>query len=173
MTAISRCDPCDNSTLRFVCPRSTRERDGIAAKLLRCGIASEALRRNMSGGRTVPTKRLFKENAPFIFFILMGSFARTHFSRTLLPWPILCYWGQILHARFSNTSFGRTLPGSNYGGLLPEQTYVATLRPSQHATLLLSKPAPLSLSLQFRPRWPATRIGFGLPARSRKKIGKI
>ena len=32
---------------QFVCPRSTRETDGIAAKLLRCGIASEALRRNM------------------------------------------------------------------------------------------------------------------------------
>ena len=47
MRAISRCDPCDNFTLRFVCPRSTGERDGIAAKLLRCGIASEALRRNM------------------------------------------------------------------------------------------------------------------------------
>ena len=30
-----------------MCPRSTGETDGIAAKLLRCGIASEALRRNM------------------------------------------------------------------------------------------------------------------------------
>ena len=28
-------------------PRESRERDGIAAKLLQCGIASEALRRNM------------------------------------------------------------------------------------------------------------------------------
>ena len=33
--------------VRFVFPRCTREMDGIAAKLLRCGIASEALRRNM------------------------------------------------------------------------------------------------------------------------------
>ena len=33
--------------LRFVRPRCTRETDGIAVKLLRCGIASEALRRNM------------------------------------------------------------------------------------------------------------------------------
>ena len=62
------------------------------------------------GGRTVPTKRLFKENAPLIFFILMGPFARTLFSRTLLPWPILCYSVQILHAKVlehlvsSNTS---------------------------------------------------------------------
>ena len=39
----------------------------------------------LSGGRTVPTKTLFKENAPFISFILMGPFARTLFSRTLLP----------------------------------------------------------------------------------------
>ena len=30
-----------------MCPRNTRETDGIAAKLLRCGIAGEALRRNM------------------------------------------------------------------------------------------------------------------------------
>ena len=30
-----------------MCPRSTRETDGIVAKLLWCGIASEALRRNM------------------------------------------------------------------------------------------------------------------------------
>ena len=53
----------------------------------------------------------------------MGSFARTLFSRTLLPWPVLCYSGQILHARFSNTSFARTLLGSNFGGLLLEQTF--------------------------------------------------
>ena len=56
MGAISRCDLCDKLTLRFVCPRSTRETDGIAAKLLRCGIASEALRRNM---------RLCRQNHPF------------------------------------------------------------------------------------------------------------
>ena len=73
--------------------------------------------------RAVPTKGLFKENAPFIFLIWMGSFARTLFSRTLLPWPVLCYSGEILHARFSNTSFGRTLLGSNFWGLLLEQTF--------------------------------------------------
>ena len=44
--AISRCDPCANGTLWFVCPKSTTETD-IVAKLLWCGIASEALRRNM------------------------------------------------------------------------------------------------------------------------------
>ena len=43
---------CDNLTPRFVCPRSTRERDGIAAKLLRCGITSEALRRNIGSALT-------------------------------------------------------------------------------------------------------------------------
>ena len=53
----------------------------------------------------------------------MGSFARTLFSRTLLPWPVLCYSGEIPHARFSNTSFGRTLLGSNFGGRLLEQTF--------------------------------------------------
>ena len=51
--AISHCDSCDKKMLRFVCPSCTRDTGGIAAKLLRCGIASEALRRNMplsSGG---------------------------------------------------------------------------------------------------------------------------
>ena len=44
---LSHCDSCDKKTLRFVCPSCTRDTDGIAAKLLRCGIASEAQRRNM------------------------------------------------------------------------------------------------------------------------------
>ena len=36
-----------------------------------------------SGGRTVPTKRLFKENAPFIFFIFNGVVcSNTLFSNT-------------------------------------------------------------------------------------------
>ena len=87
-----------------------------------------------SGGRTVPTKRLFKENAPFIFFILVGPFARTLFSRTLLPWPILCYSGQILHARFSNTSFGRTLLGSDFGASCSNKHFVDTLRPSHQGS---------------------------------------
>ena len=47
MRAMSRCDSCDKKTLRFVCPSCTRDMEGIAAKLWRCGIASEALRRNM------------------------------------------------------------------------------------------------------------------------------
>ena len=44
------------------------------------------------------------------FFISMGPFARTLFSRTLLPWRILYYSGQIIHAKvlehlvWSNTS---------------------------------------------------------------------
>ena len=47
---------------------------------------SEFLRKKytVSGGRAVPTKRLFKENAPFHSFVLMGLFARTLFSQTLL-----------------------------------------------------------------------------------------
>ena len=38
----------------------------------------------ISGGRTVPTTRLFKENCPFIWFFRMGPFARKLFSRTPL-----------------------------------------------------------------------------------------
>ena len=37
---------CNTETLWFMCPRCTWETDGIAAKLLRCGMASEALGRN-------------------------------------------------------------------------------------------------------------------------------
>ena len=89
------------------------------------GLASG--RTQHSGGRTIPTKRLFKENAPLIFFILMGPFARTLFSRTLLPWPILCYSGQILHVKvlehlvLSNTS------GFQFLGPLARTHFLSTL----------------------------------------------
>ena len=56
--------------------------------------------------------------------VCSNTLSRRHFC--LEPWPVLCYSGQTLHAevqRFSNTSFGRTLPGSNFGGLLLEQTF--------------------------------------------------
>ena len=46
MRAISRCDARDTDMLPFMCPRCIRETDGIVAKLVRYGIASEALRRN-------------------------------------------------------------------------------------------------------------------------------
>ena len=45
------------------------------------------------------------------------------FSRTLPSRPILRLSGQILHPNFSNTSFGRTLLGSSFWGLLLEQTF--------------------------------------------------
>ena len=41
-----------------MCPRSAGETDGIAAKRLRCGIASEALRRNMPLSRGFPGTRV-------------------------------------------------------------------------------------------------------------------
>ena len=68
-------------------------------------------------------QRVVQGKCPLHFLIWMGSIARTLFSRTLLPWPAVCYSGEILHARFSNTSFGRTLLGSNFGGRLLEQTF--------------------------------------------------
>ena len=40
--------------------------------------------------------------------------------------------GKLYMQRLSNTSFGRTLLVSNFGGLLLEQTFVGTLRPSQN-----------------------------------------
>ena len=44
-------------------------------------------------------KKVVQGKCPLHFFILIGPFARTLFSRTLLPWPFLCYSGQILHAK--------------------------------------------------------------------------
>ena len=46
-----------------MCPRSTRETDGIAAKLLRCGIASEALRQNLPLRHWYEVKRISVELA--------------------------------------------------------------------------------------------------------------
>ena len=51
---------CDNETLRFVYPRSTRETHGIAAELFRWWIASEAPRRNMSLRSQSPWGRVQK-----------------------------------------------------------------------------------------------------------------
>ena len=36
----------------------------------------------VTGGRTAPARRLFKEVAPFIWFVSVGSSARTRFSQT-------------------------------------------------------------------------------------------
>ena len=79
-------DSCDKKTLRFVCPSCTRDTDGIAAKLLRCGIASEALRRNMQLSPK-PVLKLFSDlcscSFPFsgggrnLYFSCVGPEART------------------------------------------------------------------------------------------------
>ena len=71
-----------------------------------------------SGSRTAPTKRLFKENAPFILFFWMGLFARTLFSRTLLSWPILCHSGQILHSKVLDHPVWSNASGFRFWGPL-------------------------------------------------------
>ena len=90
--AISRCDSCDKKTLRFVCPSCTRDTDGIAAKLLRCGIASEALRRNMPLSMADSAARSFGE---------------------------MCYHGKLLCVRDWQPSF-RSLPRSAHDVFLEE-----------------------------------------------------
>ena len=72
-------------------------------------------------------KRLFKENAPFIFFVLMGPFARTLFARTLLPVPILCYSGEILPAKMLEHLVWSNTSGFQFRGLLLEQTFLLAL----------------------------------------------
>ena len=60
---------------------------------------------------------------PFHFVLLNGVvWSNTLFSNTSALTSSL-YSGEMLHARFSNTSFARTLLGSNFGGLLLEQTF--------------------------------------------------
>ena len=74
--------------------------DGIAAKLLRCGIASEVLRQNMPlrngwprsvgtggphGGRTAPQTRSDGVAIAVASSTAMGSIARDSFSRKRVP----------------------------------------------------------------------------------------
>ena len=102
------------------CRRRIRELFlGVGAKYFFSG-SKRPPRNYLSGGRTVPSKRLFKESAPFILFILMGSFARTLFCQTLLFWPIICHPGQIPLAKvlellvWSNTSGLRSWGPTNF-----------------------------------------------------------
>ena len=71
-------------------------------------------------------KRLtrFKENALLIFFILMGARLLEHsFLEHFGLEQFSVIQGKFYMQRFSNTSFGRTLLGSNFGGLLLEHAF--------------------------------------------------
>ena len=68
-----------------------------------------------SGGRTVPTKRLFKENAPFISSFEWGRLLEHSFLEHSCLDQFSVIQGKFYMQRFSNTSFGRTLLGSNLG----------------------------------------------------------
>ena len=60
---------------------------------------------------------------PFIFFFLWGRLLEHSFLEHLCLDHFSVIQGKFYMQRFSNTSFGRTLPGSNFGGLLLEQTF--------------------------------------------------
>ena len=55
--------------------------------------------------------------------------------------------GKVYMQRFSNTSFGRTLLGSNFGGLLLKQTFCRHFAafPIGNAPALANPPAPYSI----------------------------
>ena len=91
------------------------------------GGVQKSMGHKVSGGRAVPTKRLFKENAPFIFFILVGSFAQTLFSRTLLPRPILFYSGQILNAKVLENLVWSNTSGLQFWGPLARTNFLSAL----------------------------------------------
>ena len=76
-------------TLRFMCPSCTRDTDGIAAKLLRCGIASEALRRNM------PLSWKSLANGDFIRYVYWRNWSplRKFLAISRLWWKIASEWG--------------------------------------------------------------------------------
>ena len=74
----------------------------------------------------VPTKGLFKENAPSIFLIWMGPFARTLFSRTLPLTSSLLFRGNstckiLEHLVWSNTS------GFQFWGPLARTNFLSAL----------------------------------------------
>ena len=74
--------------------------------------------------RPVFSEALSSSKCPLNVLNLNGVVcSNTLFSNTSALTSSLLFWGEILHARFSNTSFARTLPGSNFGGLLLEQTF--------------------------------------------------
>ena len=63
--------------LRFVCPSCARETDSVAAELLRCGIASEALRRNLPLSPNISAKTWLEERQNHIIFARRGRDTRT------------------------------------------------------------------------------------------------
>ena len=60
---------------------------------------------------------------PSFCYFLMGSFARTLFLEHCCRDQFSVIQGNFCTQMFSNTSFGRTFLGSNFGGLLLEQTF--------------------------------------------------
>ena len=80
-----------------------------------------------SGGRKAPTKRLFKENAPFVLLISWGRLLEHAFLERFCLDQFSVVQSKFYIQRFSNTSFGPTLLRSDLfwggGGLLLEQTF--------------------------------------------------
>ena len=71
---------------------------------------------------------LFKEDASCIFSFLWGHLLEHSFLKHFWCDQFSVIQGEVSIKRFSATSFGRTLLGSDFGGLLLEQTF-GTLRP--------------------------------------------
>ena len=61
---------------------------------------------NLSGGRTVPTKRLFTESAPFLVFILMSGLLEHSFLEHFCLDQFSVIQGKFYVQRFSHSSFG-------------------------------------------------------------------
>ena len=94
-------------------------------------------------------KKVVQGKGPLLFFILVGSFARTLFSRTHLPYAILCYSGQTLHAKvFKHLLWSNTSGFQFWGPLAP--------------TNILSALCGLPISVvSGRSRFGLVRLRFG------------
>ena len=117
--------PCNSPTTHFLQKEALLSPCKLATAQLTACILNVYL--PLSGGRTVPSKGLFKKNAPFILFFLMGSVARTLFSWTLLSWPILSHSGQILHSNVLEHLVWSNTSGFQFWGPLARTNFLSAL----------------------------------------------
>ena len=87
-------------------------------------VCAKPLRRDVQEAAQYLPKGCSRKNSPFIFFHFNGAVCSNasfleHFCLTNSS----VIQGKLYTQRSSNTSFGRTLLGSNFGGLLLERTF--------------------------------------------------
>ena len=102
-------------------PRCLRSMLGVHTR----GLSNNTLLRRLLGRISHSTyQKVVQGKCPLHFLHFNGAVcSNTLFSNTSALTNSLLFRANSTFARFSNTSFGRTLLGSNFGGLLLEQTF--------------------------------------------------